>query len=372
MGCHRVLVGKTWRLLNSALCTRKAKAVKRVNRIDKPTIFFSHSSADKKVLTKLRESFIEKTGSAIDVFMSSDGQSIPFGRNWVHEVEAALDSAQLMVVFISPQSLNSHWLFFEAGFAHCKNIQVVPVAILGVDLNNVPPPLGLLQGFNLTTAGGLNNLIAQVNKLFEHSHKESFTEPDYTEIFASDPLHGSGLLREYTTLVDNIEFNFKPDLIEYPLNLIRKALMDANLDYQETDFRLNTYGMQFEVYDRPKRSLSSISLSPSLLNVNFPILENLFSHWPRDIEDCYFVIVFQRSIHTIQELHKLTARFYRSGITLSKENTLTYMGIEFVVWSIPVPVKLRINYADKKLTELPLYELIQCLFDCEALTLKSD
>lgn len=50
-----------------------------------------------------------------------------------------------MFVFISPHSLRSNWLFFESGFAYSRDIKVVPVGILGVDLGTLSPPLSLLQ-----------------------------------------------------------------------------------------------------------------------------------------------------------------------------------------------------------------------------------
>lgn len=67
--------------------------------MSKPTIFFSHSSSDKDVLFKLKELFCDKTAGTIEVFLSSDGQSIPLGKNWVHRVQEALDNAKLMIVF---------------------------------------------------------------------------------------------------------------------------------------------------------------------------------------------------------------------------------------------------------------------------------
>lgn len=53
----------------------------------KPTVFFSHSSKDKKFLTRLKEMVAAKTGNSIDIFLSSDGESIPLGRNWVHTIQ---------------------------------------------------------------------------------------------------------------------------------------------------------------------------------------------------------------------------------------------------------------------------------------------
>ena len=78
--------------------------------MEKPVVFFSHSSKDEQYLRRLRQMIDSKTGEAIIIFLSSDGQSIPFGRNWVHKIEEALGDASLMFVFISPNSLVSNWI----------------------------------------------------------------------------------------------------------------------------------------------------------------------------------------------------------------------------------------------------------------------
>jgi hypothetical protein len=138
--------------------------------VSKPTIFFSHSSLDKAQLSRLKDVFCVKTGGAIEVFLSSDGQSIPLGRNWVYRVQEGLEAAALMIVFITPQSIDSSWVYFEAGYSYAKDVRVIPVGFLGIDLAQLGPPLSLLQGFNITSADTLNNLVALTNDQFSHKH----------------------------------------------------------------------------------------------------------------------------------------------------------------------------------------------------------
>lgn len=170
--------------------------------MDKPVIFFSHSSKDKAALAKLKELFVEKTGATIEVFLSSDGQSIPLGRNWVHRVEKGLVEAKLMVVFMTPNSLESNWIYFEAGYAHSRNIRVIPVGFLGVDLGSLQPPISLLQGFNIKNHEGLNNLIAVANEDFSFKHGESFNQENYNSVVI---LSDSTDLDESNRLPDDLE-----------------------------------------------------------------------------------------------------------------------------------------------------------------------
>lgn len=147
--------------------------------MSKPTLFFSHSSKDKDMIFSIKNKIMEYTGNTLEIFMSSDGQSIPFGTNWIHKIEDGLNNAKIMFVFVTENSVPSGWIYFEAGFAYSKGIQVIPVGV-GIDIGSLKAPLNLLQGFNITSADGLNNFISIINKTFEYSFDEKFSENDYT------------------------------------------------------------------------------------------------------------------------------------------------------------------------------------------------
>ena len=91
--------------------------------MSKPTLFFSHSSKDKDLIISIKDTLTKYTGGVLDIFMSSDGQSIPFGTNWIHKIEEGLNSAKIMFVFVTENSISSGWIYFEAGFAYSKEIQ---------------------------------------------------------------------------------------------------------------------------------------------------------------------------------------------------------------------------------------------------------
>src|SRR6266496_3213939 len=177
--------------------------------MEKPTVFFSHSGSDKVPLVRLKELFLAKTGGAIEVFLSSDGQSIPFGRNWVHRVEQAMKGSELMVTFLTPAALSSGWVYFEAGYSYSKGVKVVPVGFLGINLGNVSAPLSLLQGFNITSHDGLNNLIAIANEQFNHTHPESFTPEEFQEIQALGGVGRRAVVGNLVDLVDEISLSVK-------------------------------------------------------------------------------------------------------------------------------------------------------------------
>ena len=147
----------------------------------KPTIFFSHSSKDADMIFTIQNRFNSITGGVLDIFQSSDGQSIPFGRNWLHKIEEGLKQATIMFVFVTPNSIASNWIYFEAGFVYSKNIEVIPVGI-GIDIALLKPPLNLLQGFNITSSDSMNNFISIINKKLEYQFEDKFVEQDFLDI----------------------------------------------------------------------------------------------------------------------------------------------------------------------------------------------
>lgn len=151
--------------------------------MSKPTIFFSHSSKDKDLVLSIKNKLDTYTGGVLDIFMSSDGQSIPFGTNWVHKVEEGLENSSIMFVFVTPNSIVSNWIYFEAGFAYSKEVKVIPVG-LGINVSVLKAPLNLLQGFNISSPDGLNNLISVVNETFEYHFDEKFTDSDFSSIIS--------------------------------------------------------------------------------------------------------------------------------------------------------------------------------------------
>ena len=154
--------------------------------MSKPTLFFSHSSKNKEMVLAIKNKVMQYTSGTLEIFQSSDGESIPFGTNWIHKVEEGLKEAKVMFVFITEQSISSGWIYFEAGYAYSKDVHVIPVGI-GVSVGDLKAPLNLLQGFNITSADSLNNFLTIINREFNYSFPAQFTDDDFNEIVSYSP-----------------------------------------------------------------------------------------------------------------------------------------------------------------------------------------
>ncbi len=284
--------------------------------MDKPTIFFSHSSKDKDLILPIKNKIENITANVIDIFMSSDGQSIPFGHNWVHKIEEGLNRTQIMFVFVTPTSINSSWIYFETGFAYSKNVQVIPVG-LGVNIGSLNPPLNLLQGFDITSYESLNNFISIINKKFELSFKESFNLEDYNNILnissAQSQAYNLSKIFKYakTEIGHYIEDNenekkkkankYFSDLKEYlDNNGIQYSLYEPRPNYANrtktilvSGIRIDVSGYENDIATRINKNCE-ISISVSTINFveSFELLKKILLLAEFDLKNIYLHFYF--------------------------------------------------------------------------------
>jgi hypothetical protein len=245
----------------------------------KPTIFFSHSSLDKDRLLPIRNRILEGTGNAIDVFMSSDGASIPFGKNWLNEIEQALHECKLMFVWITPNSLRSNWIYFESGCAYSRGVKVIPIGYDGVKLENLTPPLSILQGFNILSPASLNNIIAIINREFDLSFPELFDDDFYSLHVQDATSENSPELLEY---VDAIVCTFHPNILTDEkgkikiksdwLEIFRRILNSKGMSYTEEETVIFGMGYKMNVLKSSQQSWPKINMDPLALNHVWDVL----------------------------------------------------------------------------------------------------
>jgi hypothetical protein len=288
----------------------------------KPIIFFSHSSRDKKELVQLKELFVQKTSGSIDVFLSSDGQSIPFGRNWVFRIQEALDKAKIMIVFISLNSLKSHWVSFESGYAYSKGIRVVPVGFLGVDLTTLSPPLNLLQGFNI------NNLIILTHEEFGHTHPPTFTAEEYREICMSSGMLSSAVFGEYGPLIDDIyipltrrdgilESDAPAALADFESILARNAIEYTKQDSLTGD-ALNFHGVSIDITAPDE---IGVRVAPLVADVALPTIEKCIREIRAEgVKGISISFRLSKAVDRLDDQHKITAHLYGSDVVLLPHN----------------------------------------------------
>jgi hypothetical protein len=330
---------------------------------EKPIVFLSHSSLDKEPLAVLKEILDKRAAGFLNFFLSSDGESIKFGRNWVVSVSDALSQAKLMFVFLSPQSADSKWIHFEAGCAYAKDTRVVPVCLPGIDLNRITPPLGLLQGFNLHSHEAIGNIVRICNERFAVKIDESFKPDDFDNITRNIIGRGVGFFGDQTWAVDYISFQTTrpiPSADYDPLPILDEICKQAGMkgrltksvkeglissyfeqpgceikfNYQEnSSARIQRYnkaraaGIPVEKAI-PENFHLECKLSPELFHINAQLLDQWFEKAGIALP-IYFAIHFRKQINAEQDRHRLTAKFYQCGINLTANGGFEFEGLKF-------------------------------------------
>lgn len=120
--------------------------------------FVSHVSEEAPLAGRVKTALTRDFLGFLDVFVSSDAQSIAAGEDWLRSIEQALQKSDLLIILCSPISITRPWINFEAGAAWMRNIPLVPVCHAGLTPGDLPMPLSLRQGVALEMPEGLRRL----------------------------------------------------------------------------------------------------------------------------------------------------------------------------------------------------------------------
>lgn len=356
--------------------------------MEKPTIFFSHSSRNKNSLGKLKNLFNEITNNTINVFLSSDGQSIPLGRNWIYSIQDALEESKLMFVFISPDSLNSHWLFFEAGYVYSKKIRVIPIGILGMNLELLAPPLSLLQGFNIASSEGLNNIIAVINDEFKVSHDKKFRDEDYRDIFGVSFNNSNNIFSDYGQLIDTIQIIFedKSGYLDLYLHIkrISEYLNTLNIEHFKSNNTIDSHGVSIVADQIDEPHSIKFNIDPMLSVVTLPIVSKILNEIRNDDFSLFNCIIeFYNSVSCVDDKFKISSRIFGTEIKITEQNNYEFKDLEFALVSVSKNnpgnmvvvyenrAQLRFIYRTEDFPSDQIAELITLLFNKEVLFIPS-
>lgn len=123
------------------------------------TIFISHIHEEAN-LALLLKNWIEDTFlGQIEVFVSADDRDIVIGDEWFNRISHALDTAKVVLLLCSPDSIKRPWISFEAGWAWSKRIALAPVCHSGLAITELPRPLSNRQAILLEESDALSRLV---------------------------------------------------------------------------------------------------------------------------------------------------------------------------------------------------------------------
>jgi hypothetical protein len=117
------------------------------------TIFVSHVTEERELALPLKEMLEELFSGDVEVFVSSDTDSILSGEKWTESVRNALNRASILIVLCSKTSLQRAWVQFEVGAAWMRDIPIIPICHSGTKLTDLPIPLSLQNALEISQPG---------------------------------------------------------------------------------------------------------------------------------------------------------------------------------------------------------------------------
>lgn len=128
-------------------------------------IFLSHIHEESALARLIKQTLKEEFSGFVEVFVSSDGTSIPAGSNFLKRIEDDLVSCIGAIYLISPTSVKRNWINFELGAVWIRNIVnlrdgkveilTLPVCHSGIIPSGLPAPLNNLNGIAANQASQL-------------------------------------------------------------------------------------------------------------------------------------------------------------------------------------------------------------------------
>lgn len=133
----------------------------------KRLVFISHYSAEKSIAVSLKKVIEEGFLDAIEVFVSSDGVSIPKGSDFPGVIRKAIDKSVFAITLISHESMHRPWVNIEFGAFWSSDKLITPLLHGPIDYRKLDPPYNTMNGARADDEDGLNEILSSIARTIE-------------------------------------------------------------------------------------------------------------------------------------------------------------------------------------------------------------
>jgi len=116
-------------------------------------VFLSFNHEEEKIANAVQR-FLEDKLNRGTVFMSADRWQVFAGEIWLDRIEQELDSAKVVILLLSQDSVGRPWVNFEAGAAWLAKKAVIPVCFGNLSKENLPKPYSGIMALALPDEAG--------------------------------------------------------------------------------------------------------------------------------------------------------------------------------------------------------------------------
>ena len=125
----------------------------------KPILFVSHTATDAKIAKTLKDELTTLLLHAVEVFVSTDPESLGAGNVWLQVVNDKLSVAKVVFIICNHHSVQRPWINFEAGGGWQNGSRVIPLCCCGFRIEELPQPLASLSALDLSNPRHLKELV---------------------------------------------------------------------------------------------------------------------------------------------------------------------------------------------------------------------
>lgn len=122
----------------------------------KYNIFLSYSHFDRSLALELEHKF---SACGLRCFLSE--KDVSSGSEWVEKIRDSIRESERVMLLITPRSVNSPWIFIEAGAAWMESKPIIPL-VQFVDIRELPEIIKGVQIKNIETEVGKLDLVHEL------------------------------------------------------------------------------------------------------------------------------------------------------------------------------------------------------------------
>jgi SAM-dependent methyltransferase len=154
----------------------------------------------------------------VDTFLSSEG--IRAGNEWLEVIKDNINKSGFLIVLITPENINSKWIYYECGgfISKLNKDNIFPILLFNVRLEQLSRPLDTYQNCQIRNSEDVDEileLLKTINSRLKIGIDSSLITHDYNEYFR-DKLKKTISEIEFDSIQDSITkvVNSKEDMEE--------------------------------------------------------------------------------------------------------------------------------------------------------------
>lgn len=218
--------------------------------------FLSHYNGDRQIAEIIAKTLKRVTLNQIQPWYSSDDSGsggLKPGTIWFNSILEKIEKSKAVIAILTPNSIHRPWIYFETGIAQTlADCEVIPICI-GIDRNEVYPPLGLYQCYQLNNYRSLKEFLSKLLNKMDIPFDEEVFKPHledaltsllkikFTNIEKDDP--------KTLDILDNLKNHIDKRFIEIWEKSNNINTFETNIDKNNVGLteKRTTYTIQMEI-----------------------------------------------------------------------------------------------------------------------------